>query len=161
VRCPYCESESQVIDSRLTSDGVRRRRTCPECKRRFTTYEKLGAPNLKVTKRSGKSEAFSSQKLIETIARVCRDRSGISKADVARLARSIEAELVDEQVKSVESGRIVELVLRRLAEIDKLAHDRLAVNYIDEDGRLRPRGSSVSAEDAGQLGLFNPAEDDS
>lgn len=152
MKCPYCGGESSVIDSRASADGVRRRRECPECKRRFTTYERIGEPNLKVTKRSGRSEPFSSAKLMATLKKVCRDRPNISAADIERLARAIEAQLIDEGARVVTSTRLVELVLERLIGIDKLSYDRLAINYVSEDGQLRTH--SASDVDVEQLGLF-------
>jgi len=160
VKCPYCDGESNVIDSRASIDGVRRRRECPLCKRRFTTYEKLNEPNLKVSKRSGKTEPFSSDKLIATLKRVCRDRPNVGAADIERLARAIEAQLVDERARTVTSGRLVEMVLARLQDIDKLSYERLAINYTTEDGRLQPRGSSVPAQDSSQLPLFDGEDED-
>lgn len=154
MKCPYCEGESNVIDSRASADGVRRRRECPECKRRFTTYERVGEPNLKVVKRGGKSEPFSSEKLISTLERVCRDRPNIDSSDITRLARTIEAQLVDERARSVSSGRLVELVLGKLYDMDKLSYERLASNYLSEDGQLRPYGSANAGDDKSQLGLF-------
>jgi transcriptional repressor NrdR len=157
VKCPYCNGESAVIDSRASADGVRRRRECPDCKRRFTTYERVGDLNIKVTKRSGKTEPFSTDKLITALTRICRDRPNISEADIRRLARSIEAQLSDERLKSVDSGHLAELVLERLIGLDKPAYDRLAINYI-ENGVLRTSGRSQ--ENSDQLGLFGAEEGD-
>jgi len=158
VKCPYCESESSVIDSRAAADGVRRRRECPDCRRRFTTYERVGSPNLKVIKRSGERQAFDLDKLLATLTRVCRGRAALTDQDLSRIARSIEAQLVDEAARSVPSSRLVVLILDRLRGIDKLAHDRLAVNYLTEDGRLSPDPSGQAESD--QLGLFSPGGDD-
>lgn len=141
-----------MIDSRASADGVRRRRECPECKRRFTTYERVGEPNLKVVKRSGKTEPFASAKLMRTLSRVCQGRPNIAAADIERLARAIEAQLIDEGARSVTSTRLVEMVLERLIGIDKLSYDRLAINYIAEDGQLRTHGAADS--DTEQLGLW-------
>ncbi len=161
MKCPYCESESNVIDSRGSAEGVRRRRECPACRRRFTTYERLSEPSLKVLKRGGERQAFSFDKLLGMLRRVCRDRPTISDDDLKRLARSIEAQLVDDGARTVPSWRLTELVLGRLATMDKLAYDRLAINYITEDGQLRPRGVSGPEADPSQLGLFEPGEEDS
>lgn len=155
MNCPYCGSESQVVDSRATSDGVRRRRSCNGCKRRFTTYERVGAPLLKVIKRSAKAELFDSDKLQRALKRVCRSRPGIDDETIRRIARAIEAELVDSGARTVPSGEIAALALERLGEIDTIAHDRLAANYIDEDGRLRTDSRRPSDSDVEQLGLFD------
>ena len=155
MQCPFCERDSQVVDSRTTADGgVRRRRLCSQCKRRFTTYERVGSPNLKVLKRSDKAEPFSSEKLRRALRRVCRHRSNVAASEIGRIANSIEAQLIDAGAKSVRSGQIVELVLARLADVDLVSYNRLAANYLDEDGQLRTEQRPVSAEEAAQLGLF-------
>ncbi|ACY14658.1 ATP cone domain-containing protein [Haliangium ochraceum] len=154
MQCPYCGSDSQVLDSRGNADGVRRRRQCNACRRRFTTYERAGAPSLKVIKRSERVEGFDSDKLQRALERVCRGRSAISASDIRRIARDIEAELVDASAKSVHSGQIVDLALRRLADIDRIAYNRLAVNYIDESGHLRTDVRAQSEDGVQQLGLF-------
>ena len=154
VQCPYCDGDSHVVDSRATADAVRRRRLCDVCKRRFTTYERVGAPALKVVKRNDRIEAFDSDKLVTALRRVCRGRPNIDEKTIRRIARSIEAQLVDTTAPKVPSGQIAELALARLAAIDKLAYDRLAANYIDENGQLRT--DNRTAEEAAQLGLFRP-----
>lgn len=153
MQCPFCGGDSQVSDSRSTADGqIRRRRACNSCRRRFTTYERVGSPSLKVVKRSGKTETFSSDKLLTCLRRVGRRR--LADEAVIRLARDIEARLVDSNQKKVTSAQIVELVLARLGELDPVSRDRLAVNYIDEDGQLRTRPRDDDGESAEQLGLF-------
>lgn len=160
MQCPYCGGDSAVLDSRSTAEGVRRRRSCNECKRRFTTYERLSAPSIKVVKRSGKSEPFDTAKLLGVLARVCRDRPGIGDPDVLRVARAVEAQLVDERVKSIKSGELVTRVLDLLRDLDKLAYDRLAANYVDESGQLRTDARPERGSDPGQLGLFGGGDDD-
>lgn len=110
-------------------------------------------------KRSERSEPFDSDKLQRALLRVCRNRPHIKKDTVRRVARSIEAQLVDAGARTVRSSQIVELALRRLAEIDKLAYDRLAANYLDENGHLRTKSRQISPEEAAQLGLFQPASE--
>lgn len=153
MQCPYCAADSQVLDSRATSEGVRRRRLCNRCKRRFTTYERASAPGLKVIKRSERIEQFDSDKLQHALRRVCRNRP-ITDEDIRRIARDIEARLVDASAKSVRSSQIVSLALARLLEIDRVAYNRLAANYIDEDGQLRVESRPASPSEEAQLGLF-------
>lgn len=160
MQCPYCGSDSSVLDSRITAEAVRRRRSCTECKRRFTTYEKLAAPGIKVVKRSGKSEPFDADKIRAALARVCRDRPHLGDADVLRLARAVEAQLLDERVKSIKSGEIAARVLTLLNDVDKLAYERLAANYVDESGHLRTDPRSSRDVDPGQLGLFGADADE-
>jgi transcriptional repressor NrdR len=154
VQCPYCGSDSQVLDSRSTTEGVRRRRQCNTCRRRFTTYERAGAPSLKVIKRNERIEAFDSDKLQRALRRVCRNRAAVGEEDIRRIARDIEAELVDGNARSVYSGQIATMALRRLADIDHLAYNRLAVNYLDEGGQLRTDLRPAGEGEIPQLGLF-------
>lgn len=147
-----------MLDSRATTEGVRRRRSCNRCKRRFTTYERVSSPSLKVVKSSGKTEPFDSEKLQRALARVCRNRP-VDRDDIRRIARNIEAELVDAGARAVTSGQLAELALARLAELDRVAYNRLAANYIDEAGQLRTDSRKLAGtEEAAQLGLFEPED---
>jgi transcriptional repressor NrdR len=135
VQCPYCGGDSQVVDSRASAEGVRRRRNCNDCKRRFTTYEKLAPARVKVVKRSGKSEPFDKDKLARALARVLRGRPDAARTD--ELAERIEKQLVADRVKSIASGELAMRVLELLRDLDRIAYDRLAINYLDDEGRLR------------------------
>lgn len=146
-------------DSRVSAEGIRRRRQCVSCSRRFTTYEQLGQPPIKVQKRDGRFEAFDSGKIVKALRRVGRDRPALGPADQQRLARTIEAELVDAAVKSIRSGEIVDRLLRLLKEVDRVAYDRLAANYLDEAGRLRTDAPKSEEPSAPQLGLFEEDEE--
>lgn len=137
MQCPYCSGDSSVTETRVTADGLRRRRVCTVCKRRFTTYEKLGAPGLKVAKRDGTTEPFDSDKLLHALQRICAHRDTVSAEDLRRIARDIEATLVDSGRKSVLWSDIVELALARLANVDPVSEQRLRANYTDETGALR------------------------
>lgn len=151
MQCPYCGGDSSVTETRVTADGLRRRRVCTVCKRRFTTYEKLGAPGLKVQKRDESVEPFDGEKLFRALQRVAAHRS-IADDDLRRVARDIEATLVDSGRKSVAWSDIVELALARLRNIDPIAADRLAANYTDESGAIRFDHSAPGGETK-QLGL--------
>jgi transcriptional repressor NrdR len=137
VQCPYCDGDSSVTETRVTADGMRRRRVCTMCKRRFTTYEKLGAPGLKVTKRDESVEAFDGDKLFQALRRVAAHRNTVADEDLRRIARDIEATLVDSGRKSIAWSDIVTLALRRLENIDPVTARRLAANYTDETGAVR------------------------
>lgn len=146
-----------MTETRVTADGMRRRRVCTACKRRFTTYEKLGPPLLKVSKRDGALEPFDHNKLLTSLQRVAAHRS-VPDADLDRVARDIEATLVDSGRKSVLWSDIVTLVLDRLRNIDSTAAHRFAANYTDETGVLR-FDSAAPASDPRQLGLPLTDED--
>src|ERR1700690_1044336 len=98
---------------------------CTACKRRFTTYERLGAPGLKVQKRDGAVEPFDGEKLFHSLRRVSAHRTNVSDEDLRRIARDIEATLLDNGRKSVAWSDLVTLALDRLANIDGVAAQRL------------------------------------
>jgi transcriptional repressor NrdR len=152
VQCPYCSGDSSVTETRVTADGMRRRRTCTVCKRRFTTYERLGAPGLKVGKRDGSIEAFDGDKLFQALRRVAAHRSTVADEDLRRIARDIEATLVDSGRKSIAWSDIVTLVLTRLGNVDPVSAHRLAANYTDETGVVR-FDHSAPEQPSPQLGL--------
>ena len=146
-------------DSRVSAEGIRRRRQCVNCSRRFTTYEHLGQPAIKVQKRDGRFVPFDSNKIVKALSRVGRDRAALGPADQQRLARTIEAELLDAAVKTIRSGEIVDRLLRLLKDVDRVAYDRLAANYLDEAGRLRTDVPKSEEPSAPQLGLFEDDEE--
>ena len=146
-----------MTETRVTADGLRRRRVCTVCKRRFTTYEKLGAPGLKVGKRDGSVEPFDADKLFRALQRVAAHRS-VGDEALRRIARDIEATLVDSGRKSVPWSDIVELALDRLQNIDPIAAQRLRANYEDESGAVR-FDHSAPASESKQLGLPLTDED--
>jgi transcriptional repressor NrdR len=153
MQCPYCGGDSNVTETRVTVDGgMRRRRVCTACKRRFTTYERLGPPGLKVAKRDGTIEPFELDKLLRALRRVCAHRPGITDAALQRVARDIEAKLVDSGRKSVTWSDLATHVLDRLANLDPVAAQRFAANYTDESGAVRfDRGAQDASSH--QLGL--------
>lgn len=157
MQCPYCSGDSSVTETRVTADGLRRRRVCTACKRRFTTYEKLGATGLKVHKRDGSVEPFDGDKLFGALRRVSAHRPGVRDDDLRRIARDIEATLVDSGRKSVMWSDIVSLALRRLANFDPVSAQRLAANYTDEGGVVRLDGATED-QPSQQLGL--PLDED-
>ena len=152
MQCPYCGGDSSVTETRVTADGMRRRRVCTVCKRRFTTYERLGAPGLRVTKRDGSVEAFDGDKLLGALRRVAAHRNVVSDEDLRRIARDIEATLVDSGRKSIAWSDIVTLALSRLETVDAVAANRLAANYTDETGAVR-FDRSAPEQPSPQLGL--------
>ncbi len=158
MKCPYCGEDSNVTETREAADGLRRRRVCVSCRRRFTTYEKVGQPSLKVEKRDGSSEAFDGDKLVAVLLKVSA-RRGHEEEVMRRVARDIEAAMVDAGQRSVTWADIVRAALRRLEPIDRVAARRLAVNYQDEDGELRLDGSDTRSSDRPQLGLPGVGDD--
>jgi transcriptional repressor NrdR len=141
-----------VTETRISPDGVRRRRMCTSCRRRFTTYEKVGSPGLRVEKRDGRAaELFDSDKLQRALRRVTRHRPGVKDDDLRRVARDIEATLVDAGQRTVRWSEIVTQALRRLEAIDRRSAARLRENYLDDAGDLRL--DDTPAEAPSQLDL--------
>lgn len=159
MQCPYCGEDSNVTETRVVLDGLRRRRVCNSCRRRFTTYERVGQPSLKVEKRDGSVEPFDGDKLLRALLRVSSYR-GIKDEVLRRVARDIEAAMVDGGQRSVSWSEIVRNALRRLEPIDKVAWRRFAANYQDENGELRLDDDEAMSSGQPQLGLpgVNEAE---
>jgi transcriptional repressor NrdR len=158
VKCPFCGSEdSTVQETRSTRDGLRRRRACAACKLRFTTYERLDSPELRVLKRDGSKERFDAEKLHRALARIARRRPGVGDEDLRRIAGEVGARLAAHG-KLVKWNEIVAASVALLAQVDPIAARRLEANYLDEAGSLRLDDAPVSAE-APQLPLFDGDDD--
>jgi len=141
MRCPFCRHEdSRVVDSRLNDGGssVRRRRQCPACGRRFTTYERLGEVRVYVVKKDGRREPFDREKLIRGVTKACEKRP-IGREEIGRIVDEVEQVLRDRLNEEVPSSRIGELVMERLRALDEVAYVRFASVYKD----FRDAGSFV------------------
>ena len=128
MKCPICNfQDSRVLDSRPVEEGasIKRRRECPACGKRFTTYEVVDTVPLAVIKRDGSREFFDKHKLAIGIERACQKRP----VDAAEIASSIEAELQNSIITEIESKEIGELVLSRLREMDIVSYIRFASVY--------------------------------
>ena len=128
MKCPVCNfTDSRVLDSRPTPDGssIKRRRECPSCGKRFTTYEVVDTVPIAVVKRDGRREFFDKHKLVVGIERACQKRP----VDAEAIAASIEAELQNAIVNEIASKDIGEMVLTRLRGIDIVSYIRFASVY--------------------------------
>ena len=131
MRCPFCQyNDSRVVDSRELDDGdaVRRRRVCPECSRRFTTYERYESAGLIVIKKDGRREEFKPEKLRQKI-RVALTKRPIGEEAIDALVNRVEGQLLAEGTREVPSMKVGELVLEELRELDKVAYVRFASVY--------------------------------
>ena len=129
--CPQCTGDSvKVIDSRdaLAEPAVRRRRECESCGFRFTTYERLEAPLLKITKKDGRREPFDRSKLSRGIGRACEKRP-IAAAELEALITRIEAELHGLGESEIPTEVLGEHVMQSLKGFDDIAYIRFASVY--------------------------------
>ena len=128
MRCPFCRyPDSRVIDSREIDDGqaIRRRRSCPECSRRFTTVEEA---LLVVAKRSGVTEPFSRAKVVNGVRRACQGRP-VDEDALAKLAQQVEEAVRGSGQAEVPSQEIGLAILGPLRELDEVAYLRFASVY--------------------------------
>lgn len=128
MKCPACNfQDSRVLDSRPIDDGVsiKRRRECPSCGKRFTTYEVIDTVPIAVVKRNGEREFFDKHKLMLGIERACQKRP----VDAEAVASAIESELQNSIVTEITSTQIGEMVLAHLREIDIVSYIRFASVY--------------------------------
>jgi len=128
MRCPYCRHpDSRVVDSREAEDGqlIRRRRSCPECGRRFTTVEEAV---LAVVKRSGVTEPFSRMKIISGVRKACQGRP-VNDDALALLAQRVEEAVRARGAAEVPSHDVGLAILGPLRDLDEVAYLRFASVY--------------------------------
>ncbi len=131
MKCYECHSEdTKVIESRDVADGeaIRRRRMCPDCKNRFTTYERLERPQLVIIKNGGVRELFNRQKLLSGLLRAS-EKTTLTSLQLDRVVADIERELYACGEPEVKSARIGDLAMERLAMLDEVAYVRFASVY--------------------------------
>ena len=133
MKCPYCQGQrSRVIDTSHDSrGGVRRRRQCEDCGKRFTTYERVKLIPL-IIKQDGTREEFDREKLMRGIRIACAKRP-ISAVDIERLAGEIEAALQGMNQVEVSSRVVGDMVISGLRELDQIAYIRYASVYLGLD----------------------------
>jgi transcriptional repressor NrdR len=133
MRCPYCgSSDTQVKDSRPAEDSscIRRRRVCPDCGGRFTTFERVQLRELVVVKKSGRRTPFDRDKLMRSLEIALRKRP-VEPERVERMVNGIVRQLENSGEAEVESARIGELVIMGLKSLDDVAYVRFASVYRD------------------------------
>ena len=131
MRCPFCgHDDSQVKDSRPSEDNsaIRRRRHCPECGGRFTTFERVQLRELIVVKKSGRRESFDRDKLERSINHALRKRP-VERERVERTVTGIVRRLESMGENEIQANVIGELVMQALASLDKVAYVRFASVY--------------------------------
>jgi transcriptional repressor NrdR len=154
VRCPFCgELESQVKDSRPSEDGaaIRRRRLCPACGGRFTTFERVQLRELTIVKRSGRRAPFDREKLVRSISIALRKRP-VDTERVERMVSGIVRQLESLGETELASHVVGEMVMKALKALDEVAYVRYASVYRDF------RETQDFARFLGEEGLSDEAE---
>ena len=162
MRCPFCkENRDKVVDSRSSDAGriIRRRRQCLACKKRFTTYEKIGESfKLYVVKKDDSRVPYDREKIVAGLQKACYKRP-VSAEQIQQIADKVEEEVFRSFDKEVSSAFIGESVMKHLRVVDKVAYIRFASVYRDfqDAGELIDEVSQViqEAEHIGQPKLFD------
>ncbi|MFS8038459.1 transcriptional regulator NrdR [Xanthobacter sp. AM11] len=174
MRCPYCGGpDTQVRDSRPTEDhtAIRRRRICPDCGGRFTTFERVQLRELMVVKRSGRRVPFEREKLERSVEVALRKRP-VDRERVDRMVSGIVRQLESMGDTDITSETIGEMVMEGLKQIDDVAYVRFASVYrnfreakdfenalaeLSHDGEARSEGEPAAAKDKPKAGPRPPA----
>ena len=131
MRCPFCGHEdSRVIDTRVTEDGlqVRRRRECPECAARFSTFESAELKLPPIIKRDGRREPFAEQKLRGGLERACEKRA-VSLDQIDRIIDIVVRKLRTSGEREVPAKQLGDWVMQELKNVDQVAYVRFASVY--------------------------------
>ncbi len=131
MRCPFCGNEdTQVKDSRPTEDSsaIRRRRQCPSCAARFTTFERVQLRELTVLKSTGQRQPFDRDKLLRSI-NIALQKRPVDPERVERIVNGIVRRLESSGESEIKSQHIGELVMDALANLDQVAYVRFASVY--------------------------------
>ena len=131
MRCPFCgHNDTQVKDSRPTEDNsaIRRRRHCPDCGARFTTFERVQLRELTVVKKGGQKQRFDRDKMARSMHIALRKRP-VEDERVERVVNGIVRQLESAGESELPAGMIGELVMEALLRLDKVAYVRFASVY--------------------------------
>lgn len=131
MKCQQCQyPDTKVIESRDVGEGesTRRRRQCPQCKARFTTYERLERPQLVVVKNNGTRQLFDRNKILAGLHRAC-EKTAVTSLQIESLAARIESTLYSRGDDEVDSEEIGELIMHGLADLSDVAYVRFASVY--------------------------------
>ena len=133
MRCPFCgNADTQVKDSRPAEDhvAIRRRRFCPECGGRFTTYERVQLRDLVVIKSNGRREEFDRDKL-ERSVRIALQKRPVEPDRIEQMVSGIVRRLESLGETDISSHQIGEIVMETLARVDTVAYVRFASVYMN------------------------------
>ena len=127
--CLYCDStQSKVVDSRDISKGIRRRRECLECNKRFTTYETIQTKSVIVIKSDGRTEQFDEEKIWNSLNKACAKRP-ISNRSLSKIISDIESEIEISGKNEISTKKIGQKIMIGLENLDRVAYIRYASVY--------------------------------
>jgi transcriptional repressor NrdR len=133
MRCPFCgNEETQVKDSRPSEDGssIRRRRACPECEQRFTTFERVQLREMTVIKSDGRKQPFDRDKIIKSM-QIALQKRPIDFEKIEKVTTGIVRKLESEGEHEIGSKQIGAEVMRALMDLDEVGYIRYASVYKD------------------------------
>jgi transcriptional repressor NrdR len=133
MRCPFCGCEdTQVKDSRPTEDNssIRRRRSCPDCDQRFTTFERVQLREMTVVKTGNRKQPFERDKIIRSMQIALRKRP-VDLEEIEKAANNIVRQLEQQGEAEIKSEQIGEYVMRALIDLDVVGYIRYASVYKD------------------------------
>lgn len=126
--CLFCQNQdTEVIETRVSENGtvVRRRRLCPKCKKRFTTYERVEELPILVVKRDGRRERFDVDKLRRGIVKAT-GKTTVTAEQIEKIINQVESELKQSDQTEIESTTVGNMVAKHLKKLDKVAYIRFA-----------------------------------
>ena len=127
--CLYCDSKlSKVVDSRDISKGIRRRRECLKCSKRFTTYETIQTKSVVVTKTDGRNEEFDETKIWSSLNKACAKRP-VSNRSLNKIVLDIESEIDKSGKNEISSKNIGQIIMNSLEKLDRVSYIRFASVY--------------------------------
>jgi transcriptional repressor NrdR len=133
MKCPFCgHLQDKVVDSRESKEGdaIRRRRQCLECKRRFTSYERIDEIPYMVVKKDGRRERFERQKVLAGVLKACEKRP-VSMIQLEAIADKAEVMVQDSSEREITTTSLGEMIMTELKTLDKVAYVRFASVYLD------------------------------
>lgn len=131
MNCPYCShKESKVTDKRESPEGIRRRRECLKCGKRFTTYEKAAIEDIYIIKKDNRREKFNREKLERGIIKAFEKRP-VESEKIRKMINEIEEQIRKRGKKEIKTSEIGELVMKKIKKIDNVAYIRFASVYRD------------------------------
>ncbi|MBP3347197.1 MAG: transcriptional repressor NrdR [Clostridia bacterium] len=131
MKCPYCSTpDTRVVDSRADENdlSIKRRRICPNCQKKFTTYEYIERPTIYVVKKDGRRELFDPDKIKRGLIKACEKRP-VAIEEIDRVVNKIKDSVESSMEKEIASTKIGEYIMQELKILDDIAHVRFASVY--------------------------------